>query len=141
MLAKRQPMQSIIKYRAFMAEAEDETLLRTLSLKKLPSILGNNDLVNELKSKFFKQKQDIEVPESKRLALDVDRIKKVLCDYYNIDEDQLYYKKRAFFNEARAIGVYLSTPMLHTNTRKLLLLSENIYESCQLSVRAGIHQM
>jgi hypothetical protein len=33
------------------------------------------------------------------------------------------------------------TPMLHKNMRKLLLLSENIYELCQLSVRAGIHQM
>ena len=108
MLAKQQPMQRIRKYRAFMAEAEDETLLRTLSLKKRPSILGNNDYVNKLKNKFFKQKQHIEVPESKRLAPEIDRIKKVLCDYYNIDEDQLYYTKRAFFNEARAIGVYLS---------------------------------
>ena len=68
MLAKQQRMQRIKKYRAFMAEAEDETLLRTLSLKKLPSILGNNDYVNKLENKFFKQKQHIEVPESKRLA-------------------------------------------------------------------------
>ena len=73
-----------------MAEAEDETLLRTLSLKKLPSILGNNDYGNKLKNRFFKQKQHIEVPESKRLAPEIDRIKKVLCDYYRIDEDQLY---------------------------------------------------
>ena len=54
MLAKRQRMQRIRKYRAFMAEAEDETLLRTLSLKKLPSILGDHDFVNKLKNKLFK---------------------------------------------------------------------------------------
>ena len=48
-----------------------------------------DNYVNKLKSKFFNQKQHIEVPESKRLAPDIGRINKVLCDYYNIDEDQL----------------------------------------------------
>ncbi|MDB4303544.1 transposase, partial [Desulfosarcina sp.] len=119
MLAKQQPMQRIRKYRAFMAEAEDETLLRTLSLKKLPSILGDNDFVNKLKNKFFKQKQHIEVPESKRLAPEIGRIKKVLCDYYSIDEDQLYYTKRAFFNEARAIGVYLSRQLRGESLKRI----------------------
>ena len=101
-----QPGQRDKKYRVFMRADEDEILLRVLSLKKLPTILGDNQFVDKLKSKFFEQKQDIEVPESKRLAPKVEKIKKMICRYYNIDEDQLYYSRRAFFNEARAMGVY-----------------------------------
>jgi len=106
MLAK-QPEQRDKKYRAFMRADEDETLLRLLNLKKLPTILGDNPSVDKLKSGFFQQKQHIEVPESKSLAPEVERIKKTICRYYSINEEQLYYSRRAFFNEARAMGVYL----------------------------------
>lgn len=102
------PEQSVRKYRNFMGEGEEESLLRTLSLKKLPSILGDNDFVETIKNRFFEQKSHIEVPESKRLAPDMERIKQTLCDYYHITETQLYQSKRAFFNEPRAMGLYLS---------------------------------
>ena len=83
-------------------------MLRTLSLKKLPSIPGSSDFVEKLKTKFFEQKSHMEVPESKQLAPDMERIKKTVCDYYSINETQLYESKRAVFNEARAMGLFLS---------------------------------
>jgi REP element-mobilizing transposase RayT len=104
----REPQQRVTQYRTFMGEDEDDTLLRMLSFKKLPSLLGNLQFIESLKTKFFVQKQNIEVPESKRLAPDVTRIKSVLCEYYRIDEAQLCCTKRAVFNEARAMGLYLS---------------------------------
>jgi REP element-mobilizing transposase RayT len=107
MLAKG-PGQRQSRYRAFMGEDEDESFTRIMSLKKVPSILGDSQFIERVKNKFFEQKLHVEVPESKKLAPDVDRIKKVLCQYYNIDENQLYYTKRAFFNEARATGLYLT---------------------------------
>jgi putative transposase len=106
MLAK-QTKQSIKKYQAFMRADEDETFLRRLNLKKLPTIFGDDLSVDKLKSRFYQQKQNIEVPESKRLAPKVEKIKQVICLYYHIDEDRLYYSRRAFFNEARAMGIYL----------------------------------
>lgn len=102
------PEQRMRKYSTFMGENEDESLLRTMRLKKLPSILGNSEFVDKLKNNFFEQKRHPEVPESKRLAPDMERIKKTICEYYNIDEAQLYQSKRAVFNEARAMGLYLS---------------------------------
>lgn len=107
MLAK-QPEQRAKKYRTFMGEDEDESFLRILRLKKLPSFIGDNQFIDSLKNKIFKQKRHIEVPESKRLAPDVAHIKKTLCQHYNINESQLCYTQRAVFNEARAIGIYLS---------------------------------
>ena len=91
-----------------MGEDEDETLLRILSLKKLPSILGNVQFIDRLKNMFFERKRHIEVPESKGLAPDIERIKRAVCEYYGIDEGQLCFAKRAVFNEARAKGLYLS---------------------------------
>lgn len=104
----KDPQQREKRYRAFMGEDEDESLLRILSLKKLPSILGDSQFVDRLKSRFFEQKRHIEVPESKRLAPDIARIKSAICQHYGIDEDRLYYTRRAVFNEARAMGLYLS---------------------------------
>ncbi len=74
------------RYRAFLGEAEDDTLLRILSLKKLPSILGDNQFVDQLKGRFFEQKWHIEVPESKRLAPDIALIKGAICKHYGIEE-------------------------------------------------------
>ena len=54
MLAK-EPEQRQKRYRAFMGEEENETLLRILSLKKLPSILGDNQFINTLKARFFER--------------------------------------------------------------------------------------
>lgn len=95
-------------YRTFMGEAENQTLLRTLSLKKLPSILGDNQFINKLKAKYFERKRHIEVPESKRLAPDIEQIKIAICGYYDLNEDRLYFTKRAVFNEPRAMGLFLS---------------------------------
>ena len=62
-----------IQYRAFMGEGED--LLRLLSLKKWLSILGDNQFVEQLKSRFYERKRHIEVPESQQLAPDIVQIK------------------------------------------------------------------
>ena len=96
------------EYRRFMGEAENETLLRTLSLKKLPSMLGDNQFISKLKAKYFERKRHIEVPESKQLAPDIEQIKKAICGYYDLSEDRLYLTKRAVFNEPRAMGLFLS---------------------------------
>ena len=103
-----QPKEQIMRYRAFMSEDEDDDLLRQLSLKKWPSIIGDSKFVEKLKNRFFEKKRHIEVPESKQLAPDVIQIKKVICSYYNINENQLYNTKRGAFNEARAMGLFLT---------------------------------
>lgn len=102
------PKEQVKRYRVFMGEEEDDELLRLLSLKKLPSIIGDIQFIEKLKHRFFEKKRHAEVPDSKQLAPDIDLIKKVICKYYDIDENQLYYTKRATFNEARAMGLFLT---------------------------------
>ena len=61
-----------------------------------------------IKEKFFLQKVDDEIPQSKELAPDVDRIKKVVCGYYRIDENDLLQSRRGFFHEPRNVAIYLT---------------------------------
>lgn len=102
------PKEQVARYRAFMGENEEEDLLRLLSLKKWPSMLGDSQFIEKLKNRFFEKKRHIEVPDSKQLAPDIDQIKKVICSHYNINENGLYYAKRGAFNEARAMGLFLT---------------------------------
>lgn len=102
------PEQGIRQYQKFMCESEDKSLLRILSLKKLPSILGDSNFIDKIKNNFFEQMNHLEVPESKRLAPDMEKIKQTVCDYYYITETQLYQTKRGVFNEPRAMGLHLS---------------------------------
>lgn len=104
----RASKEQINRYRAFMGEEDNDVLLRKLSLKKWPSILGDHHLVETLKALFFEQQQHLEVPESKQLAPDITRIKSVICRHYNIDESRLYYSKRGEFNEPRAMGLFFT---------------------------------
>ncbi len=48
-----------------------------------------------------------EIPESKNLALDIDKIKYTVCKAYNIKETELYVTMRGCFNEPRNVAVYL----------------------------------
>jgi chromosomal replication initiation ATPase DnaA len=90
-----------------MAEDEDETFLNRMSLKKLPTVLGENQFINTIKDRFFERKRHIEVPESKRLAPPTDAIINTVCALYGIDEDQLHSAKRGTVNEARNLAIYL----------------------------------
>ena len=49
----------------------------------------------------------------------VDVLHEVICHYYNINENQLYVTKRAVFNEARAMGLFL-TRRLRDETLKII---------------------
>ena len=102
------PGERIKKYRKFMKEEEDESFLRMFNMKKLPSILGDSQFVEKIKTGFFQDKLNIEVPESKLLAPDIETIKKHICSYYDIQEPDLYNSKRAVYNEPRSMGMYLS---------------------------------
>ena len=72
------------EYRKFMVEDEGEKISQIFQKKKLPSILGNQDFVNRVKNRFFERKVHIEVPDSKLLAPDKERIQEFVCRTYGI---------------------------------------------------------
>ena len=102
------PENRVKRYREFMNEEEDEGFLRIFNMKKLPSILGDGQFTEKIKTRYFKEKWHNEIPDSKLLAPDIGRIKQIICTYYDISESELYLSKRAVFNEPRSVGLYLT---------------------------------
>ena len=48
------------------------------------------------------------MPESKALIPSRNKIINAVCNYYNIDEDELYKTKRGITNEPRNVSIYLT---------------------------------
>ena len=73
--------------------------------KNLPVILGSKSFVEMVKENFFNSNNFEDVPETKRLAPDIEKIKTAVFRDYDIKEDELYSTKRGFFNEPRNVAV------------------------------------
>jgi REP element-mobilizing transposase RayT len=102
---KAERMQS---YRRFVALEDSEEITAVFGKKRWPSILGAEDFVNSIREKFFLQKADDEVPQSKELAPEPGQIKRSVCQSYRINEAELLVSRRGVFNEPRNMAIYLT---------------------------------
>ena len=67
------------------------------------------DFINKIKEKFFEKEIHEEIPTSKSLAPDVDRIIREVCKLYDINTNGLLISRRGYFNEPRNVAIYLIT--------------------------------
>ena len=95
-------------YKKYMGEDEGEEIIRIFQKKKLPSILGEKDFIYWVKNRFFEKKVHIEVPDSKLLAPDKERIQELVCRTYGIKKEELVKSQRGIFNEPRNVAIYLT---------------------------------
>ncbi len=106
LFSKSKP-ESIRLYKRFVLKETPEEINRIFGRKKLPSVLGSKGFIDWVKGKYFTLKDFGEIPETKRLAPDVGKIKSLVCATYKIKEDDLYVTRRGFFNEPRNVAAYL----------------------------------
>jgi REP element-mobilizing transposase RayT len=99
--------ESIRIYRQFVSKETSEEINEILSRKKLPTIMGSKSFVDKVKERFFSKKSHEEVPESRSLAPEVDRIIKEVCKFYNVNNQELLATRRGYFNEPRNVAIYL----------------------------------
>jgi len=99
--------ESIRIYRRFVSKETSEEINEILSRKNLPTIMGSKSFVDKVKERFFSNKSHEEVPESRSLAPEVDRIIKEVCKFYNVNSQELFASKRGYFNEPRNVAIYL----------------------------------
>ena len=64
--------------------------------------------INKVKERFFPEKVNDEVPQSRELAPTPAQIKKMVCEHYCINHDELLVSKRGVFNEPRNVAIYLT---------------------------------
>jgi len=99
--------EAINAYEKFILMETPEEINRIFSQRKLPSMLGGDSFVDKVKGRFFHKKRHDEIPESRSLAPDVEKIKRAICNAYGIDESSLLSSRRGILNEPRNVAVFL----------------------------------
>lgn len=67
-------------------------------MKNLPSMLGSCSFKEYIKEKFIVLTNRVEIPKSKTLVPDSDKIISCVCEYYNVTKKELLYSKRGTEN-------------------------------------------
>ena len=106
-LFDRERREGIITYKRFISMESPEEINRIFSQSKFPSVLGSESFVEKVKDKFFHKKRHDEIPESRRLAPDAEKIKKAICRAYAIEENSLLSSRRGVLNEPRNVAIFL----------------------------------
>jgi len=106
-LFDRDKTKGINTYKRFVSMESPEEINRIFSRSKFPSMLGNESFIEKVKERFFHSKRHDEVPESKGLAPDTEKIKEAICKAYAIDESSLLSSRRGVLNEPRNVAIFL----------------------------------
>ncbi len=107
LFSKSKP-ESMRLYRQFVLKETAEDINRIFGRRNQPSVLGDKSFIEKIKEKYFNPRDFIEIPATRSLAPDADKIKSEVCDAYNIQEAELYLARRGYFNEPRNVAVYLT---------------------------------
>jgi REP element-mobilizing transposase RayT len=99
--------QWIKHYRKFLSVESEEEIYGVLDRKKWPAFLGPESFMDWVKGKYYGAKTDQDVPQAKELAPTPDIIIAVVCEYYQVSEDDLYRSQRGTFNEPRNVAIFL----------------------------------
>jgi putative transposase len=106
-------------YKDFVSKEIPEEINRIFGRKNLPSALGSKNFLNWVKDSFFLRKRHKEVPESKSLSPDAERIKEEVCRSYGVSRDALYISRRGISNEPRNVAIYLLRTLRGDNLEEI----------------------
>ena len=116
-LFSKSKQESIKLYKKFIIKDIPEEINKIFGRKKLPAVIGSKSFVDKIKSKFFNPNDFEDIPETKMLAPDIDKIRYHVCKAYKIEEPVLHASRRGYFNEPRNVIIYL-TRYLRNDTLK-----------------------
>lgn len=125
-------------YLNFMAKEDLEEILELFERKKLPPILGSKNFISWAKETFFDKKKHHQVPDASQLAPEVSEIKKAVCRYYDIKDNEIQLTRRGALNEPRNVAIYLSR-MLRKDS--LLMISESFNMAGYSSASSAIERV
>ena len=111
--------EALRRYRTFVNKEIPEEINRILGSKKWPSVIGKEGFINWVKDNFFVQKRHAEVPESKSLAPDSEKIKGAVCRSYDISEEDLLISRRGMTNEPRNAAIYLMRHLMGSKLEEI----------------------
>ncbi|MDY7035172.1 MAG: helix-turn-helix domain-containing protein, partial [Thermodesulfobacteriota bacterium] len=107
-LFEKSKPESIRLYGHFVIKEIPEQINQIFGRRNLPAVLGSKRFIDRIKWEFFNVENFEEIPETKRLSPDIEKIKSAVCRAYRIKESELYVSRRWYSNEPRNVVVYLA---------------------------------
>ncbi len=101
------PAKRRAAYIEFVSKGEPEEIERFYSLKNMPSILGSKPFKELIQEKFSNLLGRPEMPESKVLAIDAEKVISAVCEFYHVPRTELFESKRGTENTRRDVAIYL----------------------------------
>ena len=106
MLSRTKALQKTV-YRDFVNESDNDDFSAIYRKRKLPSMLGSETFLELIKERYFSKKKHVEIPESRILAPETDKIIAVICAKYKVSISDLRKSIRGQLNEPRNVAMYL----------------------------------
>jgi putative transposase len=100
-------------YRRWVSVADEDEVCKKIGGAKWPVCIGPQEFIDRIREKYGSGKINKEIPSSRELLPDKERIIDVVCRFYGVKETAIIGIKRGTKNEARSAAIYL--------TRKLRL--------------------
>ena len=74
----------------------------------MPAILGDEEFIGLIRSRFYRHQSSRHVPQSRILAVPIGVIKQAVARVYETEPEKLTVARRGYFNEARDAAIYLA---------------------------------
>ena len=100
-------IESSKRYKEYVMKETPEKINKIFGQRKWPPIIGSDVFLDWVKETFFEKKHHVEIPESKALAPETEKIKEMVCRSYGVKDEDILFSKRGMRNEARNIAIYL----------------------------------
>ena len=107
-LFSKSKQESIKLYKRFVTSEVPEEINKIFAGNKLPTVVGSENFITRIKNIFFNPEEFEDIPETKSLAPDIDKVVYHICNEYNIEESVLHASRRGYFNEPRNVCIYLA---------------------------------
>jgi REP element-mobilizing transposase RayT len=104
-------------YRKWVSVEEKDKVSEKISGKKWPVCLGPQAFIDRIKETYGAEKINRDMPSSRELLPDKQRILEVVCKFYDITASDILKMRRGKMNEARNAAIYL-TRRLRRDTLK-----------------------
>jgi REP element-mobilizing transposase RayT len=106
MLSRKKALQKIV-YKDFVNQSDNDDFSAIYKKRKLPAMLGSEVFLKSIKDRYLTRKRHVEVPESKLLVPEINKIMDVICKKYKVSISDLRISIRGQLNEPRNIAMYL----------------------------------
>lgn len=106
-------------YKQFVKSENEEEINLIFEKEHMPSLLGSKGFIEWVKERFFQEKDHEEIPESRKLSPEIERIKEVVCQAYQVEESDLLVSKRGVFNEPRNSAIFLTRELRHNGLEEI----------------------